>query len=53
MLNIEGEIVDSKPVDFWPPVFTLGFRPVLLAAGVFAILAMGIWMARFYFCCAD
>ncbi len=49
MLNIEGEIVDSKPVDFGPPVLRLGFRPFFLAAGVFAILAMGIWMASFIF----
>ncbi len=49
MLNIEGEIVDSKPVDFGPPVLRLGFRPFFLAAGVFSILAMLIWMANFVF----
>jgi uncharacterized protein involved in response to NO len=49
MLNIEGEIVDSEPVDFGPPVWRLGFRPFFLAAGVFAIVAMAIWMASFVF----
>jgi len=49
MLNIEGEIVDSKPVDFGPPIWRLGFRPFFLAAGVFSILAMAIWMASFVF----
>lgn len=49
MLNIEGEIVDSKPVDFGPPVWRLGFRPFFLAAGVFSIVAMAIWMASFVF----
>ena len=49
MLNIEGEIVDSEPVDFGPPVWRLGFRPFFLAAGVFAIVAMAIWMANFVF----
>ncbi len=49
MLNIEGEIVDSKPVDFGPPIWRLGFRSFFLAAGVFSILAMAIWMASFVF----
>jgi len=49
MLNIEGEIVDSKPVDFGTPVLRLGFRPFFLAAGVFSVLAMALWMASFVF----
>ena len=49
MLNIDGEIVESKPTDFGPPVLRLGFRPFFLAAGVFSILAMMIWMASFVF----
>ena len=49
MLNIEGEVVDSKPDDFGPPIFRLGFRPFFLAAGVFSIIAMAIWMASFVF----
>jgi uncharacterized protein involved in response to NO len=49
MLNIEGQIVDSKPVDFGPPIWRLGFRPFFLAAGIFSILAMAIWMASIVF----
>ncbi len=49
MLNIDGEVVDSKPADFGPPVLRLGFRPFFLAAGVFSILAMAIWMANYVF----
>ena len=49
MLNIEGEIVDSQPTDFGPPVLRLGFRPFFLAAGVFAIIAMAIWMANYVY----
>ncbi len=49
MLNIDGEIVESKPTDFGPPVLRLGFRPFFLAAGIFSILAMMIWMASFVF----
>ena len=49
MLNIEGQVVDSKPVDFGPPILRLGFRPFFLAAGVFSILAMAIWMASYVF----
>ena len=49
MLNIDGEVVDSKPTDFGPPVLRLGFRPFFLAAGVFSILAMAIWMANYVF----
>jgi len=49
MLNIDGEVVDSKPADFGPPILRLGFRPFFLAAGVFSILAMAIWMANYVF----
>ena len=49
MLNIEGQVVDSKPDDFGPPILRLGFRPFFLAAGVFSILAMAIWMANYVF----
>jgi uncharacterized protein involved in response to NO len=49
MLNIEGQVVDSKPADFGPPVLRLGFRPFFLAAGVFAVLSMAIWMASYVY----
>ena len=49
MLNIDGEVVNSKPADFGPPILRLGFRPFFLAAGVFSILAMAIWMASYVF----
>jgi len=49
MLNINGEVVDSKPTNFGPPILRLGFRPFFLAAGVFSILAMAIWMANYVF----
>jgi uncharacterized protein involved in response to NO len=49
MLNIEGQVVDSKPTDFGPPILRLGFRPFFLAAGVFSILAMAIWMVSYVF----
>jgi len=49
MLNIDGEIVNSKPDDFGPPVLRLGFRPFFLAASIFAIVAMMIWTASYSF----
>ncbi len=49
MLNIEGEVVGSEPTDFGPPILRLGFRPFFLAAGVFSILAMAIWMVSYVF----
>lgn len=49
MLNIEGEVVDSKPVDFGPPILRLGFRPFFLSAGIFSIIAMAVWMASYVF----
>ena len=48
MLNIEGQVVESKP-DYGAPVLRLGFRPFFLAAGVFAIISMAIWMASYVF----
>ncbi len=47
MLNIEGAVDDSKPLGYGPPILRLGFRPFFLAAGIFSILAMAIWMASF------
>ncbi len=49
MLNIEGQIVDSKLENFGVPVLRLGFRPFFLAAGIFSILAMAIWMISYVF----
>lgn len=49
MLNIDGEIVNSKPDDFGPPVLRLGFRPFFLVAGIFAIISMAIWTASYSF----
>ena len=49
MLNIDGEIVNSKPDNFGPPVLRLGFRPFFLVAGIFAIVAMAIWTASYSF----
>ncbi len=47
MLNIESGASKTKPADFGPPILRLGFRPFFLAAGIFSILAMAIWMAIF------
>jgi uncharacterized protein involved in response to NO len=49
MMNIEGQLVDAKPDDFGPPILRLGFRPFFLAAGIFAIISMAIWMASYVF----
>ncbi len=49
MLNIEGQVVDEKPVDFGPPILRLGFRPFFFGAGIFSIVAMAIWMASFIY----
>lgn len=49
MLNINGEIVDSEAADYGLPVLRLGFRPFFLAAGIFAIIAMLVWMASYIF----
>ncbi|NOR43350.1 MAG: NnrS family protein [Gammaproteobacteria bacterium] len=49
MLNIDGEIVNSKPGDFGPPILRLGFRPFFLAASLFAIVAMIVWTASYSF----
>lgn len=48
MLNIEQQKADSTP-DFGLPVLRLGFRPFFLGAGVFAIIAMAVWMAAYVF----
>ncbi len=48
MLDIEGKVVESIP-DFGTPVLRLGFRPFFLAAGIFAIVSMAIWMAIYIF----
>ena len=49
MMNIEGQVVDAKPHDFGPPILRLGFRPFFLAAGIFSIISMAIWMASYVF----
>ncbi len=49
MLNIDGEIVNSKPDNFGPPILRLGFRPFFLVAGIFAIVAMVVWTASYSF----
>ena len=49
MLKITGEIADSEPEDFGVPLFRLGFRPFFLAAGIFAIVSMLVWMAVYTF----
>lgn len=48
MLSVEGTVVDSQP-DFGPPVLRLGFRIFFLAAGLFAIVSMALWMAAIVF----
>jgi len=48
MLDIEGKVVDSIP-DFGPPILRLGFRPFFLAAGIFSIVSMAIWMASYVY----
>lgn len=48
MLDTEEEVVDSVP-DYGAPVLRLGFRPFFLAAGLFAIISMAIWMASYVY----
>ena len=48
MLSVEGTVVDSKP-NFGPPVLRLGFRPFFLAAGLFAMVSMALWMSVMVF----
>lgn len=48
MLNIEGTNNNSSP-DSGMPLFRLGFRPFFLAAALFAIISMIIWMASYIF----
>ena len=50
MLQIDGTVSDkSRSGDYGMPLFRLGFRPFFLAAGVFAVIAMAIWMASYLF----
>lgn len=49
MLNIDGEVITQKPEKFGIPIFRLGFRPFFLAAGVYSIVAMAVWMAVYVF----
>lgn len=49
MLNIDGEVVDSNKENYGLPVLRLGFRPFFLAAGIFAIISMFIWMLNYVF----
>lgn len=49
MLNIDGEVVDSKIDDYGPPIWRLGFRPFFLAAGIFAVFSMAIWLSSYFF----
>jgi len=46
MLNKQREALNA---DFGPPILRLGFRPFFLAAGLFSIFAMALWMARYVF----
>lgn len=48
MLNIEQNKAGSSQ-DFGTPVFRLGFRPFFLAAGLYAIISMALWMASYVF----
>lgn len=48
MLNIDGTVDDSSS-DYGPPLLRLGFRPFFLAAGLFAIISMAIWMASYVY----
>ena len=49
MLDIEGQVVDAEPEDYGAPLLRLGFRPFFLAAGIFAVISMAIWMANYVF----
>jgi len=49
MLNIDGEVVTSRPENYGLPVLRLGFRPFFLAAGIFAIVSMLVWMLNYAF----
>jgi len=48
MLKIDGSVVDTTQ-DYGLPIFRLGFRPFFLAAAVFAVFSMAIWMANYVF----
>ncbi|MBU2642952.1 MAG: NnrS family protein [Thiobacillus sp.] len=43
LLHIEDPLKHASPLR-WAP-FALGFRPFFLAAGLFSLLLMGLWMA--------
>lgn len=47
MLNIDG--VTDKQADYGLPVLRLGFRLFFLAAGIFAVLSMIIWLLNYSF----
>lgn len=47
MLNIDGTTKSGD--DHIMPLFRLGFRPFFLAAGLFAVISMMIWMASYLF----
>ncbi|MBT8118914.1 MAG: NnrS family protein, partial [Gammaproteobacteria bacterium] len=49
MLNIDGQLFEEKSKDYGLPIFRLGFRAFFLAAGIFAIISMAIWMASYTF----
>ena len=49
MLNIDGDVVDSKSDNYGPPILRLGFRPFFLAAGIFSIISMAFWLANSIF----
>lgn len=48
MLKIDGSVEDAGQ-DYGWPIFRLGFRPFFLAATVFAVISMAIWMANYVF----
>lgn len=48
MLKIDGTVEDATK-DYGLPLFRLGFRAFFLAAAVFAVFSMAIWMANYVF----
>ena len=48
MLSIDGSVTE-KNTDYGPPIWRLGFRPFFLGAGLFAIIAMAVWMASYVY----
>lgn len=49
MTNIANRVAGATSKGLTPPVLRLGFRPFFLAAGLFSIIAMMIWMASYLF----